>query len=267
MAARTDPEMVDDNPESELKGFQWIPIRFLLPNLVTLLALCIGVTAIRLGLEQKYEYAVGAIAFAIVLDAIDGRLARYLEGTSKFGAELDSLADFVNFGVAPALLLYFWMLRDVRGFGWVACLLLAVACALRLARFNVMLESNDKPAWAANFFSGVPAPAGAGLALAPFYLSFLGMLPRERPVAIAVAISTVVIAALMVSRVPTFSGKSLTRINREWFLPVLALAAAFVICLISFPWETLLLVTAVYLVMIPFGIRSYRRHKQHDAMQ
>jgi CDP-diacylglycerol---serine O-phosphatidyltransferase len=257
--------MADENAEGEISRFQRIPIRYLLPNLVTLLALCIGVTAIRLGLEQKYEYAVGAIVFAIVLDAVDGRLARYLEGTSKFGAELDSLADFVNFGVAPALLLHFWLLREVRGFGWVACLLLAVACALRLARFNVMLEDKEKPAWTSNFFAGVPAPAGAGLALSPFYLGFLGLLPKDPRVAVAVAVSTVVIAALMVSRVPTFSGKSFTRVRREWFLPVLALAATFILCLISFPWETLLLVTFAYVLLLPIGFRSYRRQKLIDT--
>ncbi len=257
--------MAEGESDGGAERFHRIPVRYLLPNLITLLALCSGVTAIRLGIEQKYELAVGAIIFAILLDAVDGRLARYLEGTSKFGAELDSLADFVNFGVAPALLLYFWLLRDVRGFGWVACLLLAVACALRLARFNVMLEDKEKPAWAGNFFSGVPAPAGAGLALAPFYLSFLGLVNLDRWLAIAVAAYIVAIAGLMVSRVPTFSGKSFTRISGEWVVPVLAAAAAFVLCLTSFPWETLLIVTLAYIALLPLGVKSYRRHKLNDA--
>ena len=141
--------------------FRPVPIRYLLPNIVTLIALCSGVTGIRFAFEGRFEIAVAAVILAIGLDAIDGRLARYLQGTSRFGAELDSLADFVNFGVAPALILYFWSLNTVRPVGWVICLMLAIACALRLARFNVMLEDPNKPAYAQNFFTGIPAPAGA----------------------------------------------------------------------------------------------------------
>jgi CDP-diacylglycerol--serine O-phosphatidyltransferase len=154
-----------------------------LPNIVTLLALCAGVTAIRLGIEGRFELAIGAVIIAVVLDAVDGRLARFLKGTTKFGAELDSLADFVNFGVVPAVLIYFWSLQALRNLGWIVALGLAICCALRLARFNVAIEDPDKPAWMSGYFTGVPAPAGAGLALAPFYLGFLGLIPDPRAAA------------------------------------------------------------------------------------
>ncbi len=243
-----------------------VPIRYLLPNLVTLLALCAGVTGIRFGIEGKMELAVSAIILAILLDAVDGRLARYLEGTSRFGAELDSLADFVNFGVAPALLLHMWALKDVRTIGWVVCLMLAICCALRLARFNVMLEDPNKPDWASKFFSGVPAPAGAGLAMVPLYLSFLDLWPDGRNWAPFVAGYVALIAVLMVSRVPTFSGKSLKRIPRDVVMPSLAAGSLYIICLISATWETLLFTAAVYFAMIPVSVRSYLQHKRGDEV-
>ena len=246
------------------RRFQPVPIRYLLPNLITLIALCSGITAIRLGIEGRFELAVSAIVFAIVLDAIDGRLARYLQGTSKFGAELDSLADFVNFGVAPALLLYVWSLNSIRAIGWVVCLTLAIACALRLARFNVMLDDPAKPAWAANFFSGVPAPAGAALSLVPMYLGFLGIIENGHSVARFIAPGVFLIAILMVSRVPTFSGKNITRVPRELVLPVLAASALIIVCLIALPWETLIIVSCVYAALIPLSIRSYLAHKRAD---
>ncbi len=246
--------------------FRRVPTRYLLPNLITLLALCSGVTSIRLGLEGRYELAVAAIIVAIVLDAVDGRLARYLEGTSKFGAELDSLADFVNFGVAPAILLYFWSLNTLKTFGWVICLTLAIACALRLARFNVMLEDPNKPAWASNFFSGVPAPAGAGLALLPFYLGFLGFIDDGHSYARWIAGLLFAISVLMVSNIPTFSGKNLTRVPREFVLPVLAAAAFTTVCLIAFPWETLVLFAIAYSALIPWSVFRYFQLKRFDVI-
>jgi CDP-diacylglycerol--serine O-phosphatidyltransferase len=152
---------VNDKPpeiqDRQRQRFRQVPVRFLLPNLITLLALASGITAIRLGIEGRYELAVGAIIVAIVLDAMDGRLARLLKGTSRFGAELDSLADFLNFGVAPAILMYIWSLNAMRGMGWLIALSFAICCALRLARFNVALDDPDKPVWAPNFFTGAPA--------------------------------------------------------------------------------------------------------------
>ena len=150
-------------------------MRTLLPNLITLLALCAGLTAIRMAVENNIQLALAAIVFAALLDGIDGRVARMLKGTSRFGAELDSLADFVNFGVAPALILYFWGLHELKSAGWIAALVFAICAGLRLARFNVMIDEPDKPAWAGNFFTGIPAPAGAITVLLPIYLDLLGM--------------------------------------------------------------------------------------------
>ncbi len=154
------------------RGFRPVPLRLLLPNIVTLLALCLGLTAIRFAMDGKIDWAVMAIAGAAVLDGLDGRIARALKGTSRFGAELDSLADFVNFGVAPALVLFVADLHAAKSFGWVAALMFAMACALRLARFNVMLDDPDQPAWRKTFFVGMPAPAGAVVGLLPIYLRF-----------------------------------------------------------------------------------------------
>ncbi len=246
--------------------FKKVPVRYLLPNLITLLALCSGITAIRLGIEGRFELAVSAVIIAILLDALDGRLARFLKGTSRFGAELDSLADFVNFGVAPAMLMYFWSLNTLRTAGWVMALILAVCCALRLARFNVALDNPDKPAWAAGFFSGAPAPAGAGLAMLPMYLGFLGVVDDRRQYALFFGLYVVVVALLMVSRVPTYSGKTLGRwIPRELVLPILGLGVFAIIMLAAYPWELLIVLAVAYLAMIPVSIRSYRRHQKADA--
>lgn len=264
MAKRAKPKVEVLGPvvvQPEQRSFRPIPIRYLLPNLLTLMALCSGVTAIRFAVEGRFELAVSGVLLAIFLDAVDGRLARYLEGTSRFGAELDSLADFVNFGVAPAIMVYFWSLNELRTFGWVVCLMLAIGCALRLARFNVAIDGPVKPAWAGGYFTGMPAPAGALLALAPLYLGFLGIINEGHPFAKTISVYEIIIAVLMVSRVPTFSGKSLTRIPREFFLPILALLAIFIVFLISYPWETLSVLTAVYLLMLPIGVASYRRKK------
>ena len=194
---------------SRLEGrrprFRLIPVRTLLPNLITLLALCAGLTAIRLAVEDKLEWAVAAIVFAALLDGIDGRVARMLKGTSRFGAELDSLGDFVNFGVAPALMLYFWGLHELGNAGWIAAMVFAISTGLRLARFNVMADDPNKPAWTANFFVGVPAPAGAITVLLPIYVYFLGM-PRVVFVAPVALVYTLTIAFHMVSRLPVFSG-------------------------------------------------------------
>src|SRR5712675_1940045 len=162
-------------PTAKRRRFRFVPVRTLVPNLITLLALCAGLTGIRLAIEGRLEWAVAAIVFAAVLDGLDGRVARMLKGTSRFGAELDSLADFVNFGVAPALILYFWKLHELKSAGWIAALVFAICAALRLARFNVMIEDPNRPAWAGNYFVGVPAPAGAITVLLPIYLQFLGL--------------------------------------------------------------------------------------------
>lgn len=247
------------------RGFQPVPVRFLLPNVITLIALCSGVTAIRLAFEGRFEIAVAAVILAIFLDAVDGRLARLLKGTSRFGAELDSLADFVNFGVAPAILIYFWALNGMRSVGWAICLTLAVSCALRLARFNVALDDPQKPAYASAFFTGLPAPAGAALAMVPFYAGFLqGDLEGHRYAAY-IAPFIFLVALLMVSRVPTFSGKTVTRVPRDLVLPFLAVAALVVVCLVTFPWETMLGLSALYAALIPISALRYLSLKRKAA--
>src|SRR5579862_4453031 len=183
-----------------------IPVRTLVPNVITLLALCAGLTAIRMAFEDRYVLALAAIVFAAFLDAIDGRLARLLKGTSRFGAELDSLADFVNFGVAPALILYFWSLHDLESAGWIAAMVFAICAGLRLARFNVMIDDPDRPAWTSNFFVGMPAPAGAITVMLPIYVAFLGV-PRSDFLTWITLGYTLAVASLMVSRLPVFSGK------------------------------------------------------------
>ncbi|WP_425116154.1 CDP-diacylglycerol--serine O-phosphatidyltransferase, partial [Bradyrhizobium sp.] len=197
---------VDPNyPEMRRRRFRPIPVRMLVPNVITLLAICAGLTAIRLSTEGRMELAVAAIVFAAALDGLDGRVARMIKGQSKFGAELDSLADFVNFGVAPGLILYFWQLHDLHNGGWIAAMVFAISGGLRLARFNATMDDPNKPAFAANFFTGVPAPAGAITVLLPIYLAFLGL---PKPPALLTALYTLLIAFLMVSRLPVFSGKS-----------------------------------------------------------
>ena len=246
------------------RRFKAIPVRTLLPNLITLLALCAGLTAIRLAVESKLEMALAAIVFAALLDGIDGRVARMLKGTSRFGAELDSLADFVNFGVAPALILYFWGLHELRSAGWIAALVFAICAGLRLARFNVMIDDPNKPAWAGNFFTGIPAPAGAITVLLPIYLYFLGV--SNGLVTVWVTFFyTLGIGLLMVSRLPVFSGKRVgKRVPPEMVLPVFVVVVLFFALLISYPWEVLTLGTLTYLVCLPLGWFSHREHVRKD---
>jgi len=246
------------------RRFRRIPVRTLAPNLITLLALCAGLTAIRLAFESRFELALAAIVFAAILDGIDGRLARFLKGTSRFGAELDSLADFVNFGVAPALILYFWGLHDLKSAGWIAAMAFAICAGLRLARFNVMAEDPNRPAWASNFFVGVPAPAGAITVLLPIYANFLG-LPRSDLLTVATLLYTVVIASLLVSRLPVFSGKRVgTRVLPELVGPLIAVVVLFMALLIAYPWALLTAGTLAYLISLPFGWLSYRGYERRS---
>ena len=248
-----------------MRRLRMIPLRTLLPNLVTLLAVSAGVTAIRLGIEGRYELAVGAIILAAVLDAIDGRLARLLKGTSRFGAELDSLADFVNFGVVPAVLIYLWSLHALKNLGWVVALALVIACALRLARFNVMLDDEDAPEWQKAFFVGIPAPAGALLAISPMFPGFLGLVSDGASIAPVVLPGVALVALGMISRLPTFSGKKLTRrIPREWVLPLLAGIVLSLALLIAFPWTMMTLAVIAYIISLPFAWKSFRRLQKRD---
>ena len=257
-----------DRPRPRLRlpnrRFRRIPVRTLVPNVITLLALCAGLTAIRMAFEDRYTLALAAIVFAAILDGIDGRLARLLKGTSRFGAELDSLADFVNFGVAPALILYFWGLHDLKSAGWIAAMVFAISAGLRLARFNVMIEDPDRPAWASNFFVGVPAPAGAITVLLPIYAAFLG-LPRSEFLTWLTLFYTLAIASLMVSRLPVFSGKRVgTRVPPEMLGPAAVMVVLFFALLIAYPWIILTTGTLAYLVSLPLGYLSYRRYERRS---
>lgn len=255
----------DPAPLPRRRRFKAIPVRTLVPNLITLLALCAGLTAIRLAVEDKLELALAAIVFAALLDGIDGRVARMLKGTSRFGAELDSLADFVNFGVTPALILYFWGLHELKSAGWIVALVFAICAALRLARFNVMIDDPNKPAWAGNFFTGIPAPAGAIVVLLPIYLDFLGLSGGLVAVWLTFFF-TLTIALLMVSRLPVFSGKRVgKRVPPEMVLPVFVVFVLVLALLVSYPWQVLSFGAIVYLGCLPLGWLSYREYERKDA--
>src|ERR1700756_3902137 len=241
--------------ELRRRRFRPIPVRLLVPNFITLLAICAGLTAIRLSTEGRMELAVGAIVFAAALDGIDGRIARMIKGQSKFGAELDSLADFVNFGVAPGLMLYFWQLHELGNAGWIAAMVFAISMSLRLARFNATLDDPNKPPFAANFFTGVPAPAGAITVLLPIYLGFLG---APKPPALLIALYTLLIAFLMVSRLPVFSGKTIRmRVPPELVLLVFVAVIFFIALLIAYPWYILSAGSVLYILSLPLGFKSY----------
>jgi len=256
--SRFDPE----RHQRRMRRLRQIPVRVLVPNVITLLALCAGLTGIRLAIEERYELALGAIVFAAALDAIDGRVARMIKGTSRFGAELDSLADFVNFGVAPGLILYFWGLKPLGNIGWIAAMVFAICAALRLARFNVQIEDPNRPPWAGNFFTGIPAPAGAIAVLLPIYFYFL-----QVPVPAALTlIYTFAIAGLMISRLPVLSGKKYgARVPRELVMPVILIAVCLIALLVSYPWFLLTVGTIAYLALLPLGWFSRKHYLEADA--
>jgi CDP-diacylglycerol---serine O-phosphatidyltransferase len=258
-----DPDR-DERKRRQLFTRGQVPVRVLIPNIFTLVGLCAGLTAIRMGIEHRWDLAVAALVFAAVLDGIDGRVARLLKASSRFGAELDSLADFVNFGVAPAIIMFNWALEDLRSLGWIAVLVFAVCSALRLARFNVALDRADTPAWKNNYFVGVPAPAGAIILLLPIYVQDLGLhVPSLTPL---VLFYTLGIALLMVSNVPTFSGKLIgQRIAREYVPPLFVLAALFIALLLTFPALTLAAGSVLYLAMIPVSAYRYLAEERKAA--
>lgn len=238
-----------------LKG---LSINRLIPNIITVSATCSGLTAIRFAVDQQWKYAVVALIVAAILDALDGRMARILKAESEFGAQLDSLSDFVSFGVAPAFVVYFWTLSQIGGLGWVIALFFIVCCGLRLARFNSMI--GKLPPYAYNYFTGVPAPAGALISLLPMTISFVYPLPVEFA-SIVSSIWLVAVAIIMVSRMPTFSFKRL-KVPQKFVLPGLAGVGLVVAGLASFPWETLSIVGFAYMATFPFSIRSFHRLKK-----
>jgi CDP-diacylglycerol--serine O-phosphatidyltransferase len=240
-----------------------IPFRAMIPNAVTALALCFGLTGVSLAIGGYWERALGSIILAGVLDGLDGRIARLLRAQSRFGAELDSLSDNVAFGTAPALILFMWSLRTLPKFGWIAALALAVCCALRLARFNARLDAAEQPHKTAGFNTGVPAPAGAGLAFVPIYLWLITGNDLFRRWEL-VMVWTLFIAALMISGLPTYSWSSI-RIRKGWRMFALAGIALFGAALIVAPWPTLLALAILYLLMIPAGLASYAKVKRRRA--
>lgn len=250
------------DPNDRRYRFRQIPVRMLVPNVITLLAIAAGLTAIRLASEGRFEWALGAIVFAAFLDGLDGRVARLIKGQSRFGAELDSLADFVNFGVAPGLLLYFWQLHVLGNVGWIVAIMFAICGGLRLARFNAAMDKPDLPTWAGNFFTGVPAPAGAITVLLPVYVHLLGL--TFIPASLS-ALYTIAVALLMVSQLPVFSGKKAgKRVPREMVLPIFVGVVVFTALLISYPWHVLSIGSLAYLASLPFGWLAWRRHVAED---
>lgn len=247
-----------------------LSINRLLPNVLTLLALCAGVTGMRFAMQGRFEAAVVSIMIAAVLDALDGRIARLLNGQSKFGEELDSLSDVVSFGVAPAMIIYLWVMDGAGGLGWIVVLSLCVCAALRLARFNTKLGASDLPPYAFNYFTGVPAPAGAGLALLPLVITFqMGEGIFSSPW--LVGPWTAVVALLMVSQLPTFSFKGI-RVPQAHVVPVLAGVGLLAAALASIPWLTLSLIGLAYAASLPFSVRQFHRLKAeaqrlHDELE
>jgi len=247
------------NIEPKPKKLVWLPISRLFPNVITIMAICFGLTSIRYALNQQWEIAAAFIIIAGFLDVVDGRLARFLKATSNFGAQLDSLADFVNFGVSPAIILYLWELHKVqiKGLGWALALFYAICSAIRLARFNSDLAEPDRPAWREGFFTGVPAPMGAYLAILPIMLSFeTNILNYIHPIAIGIYL--VIIGLLMASRLPTFTTKKII-IHKEYISFVLVLAGLLIGVLIMEPWISLSILGVIYLFTFPFSYKAFRK--------
>ena len=246
---------------------QEIPLRMLIPNLITVLAICAGLSGIRLAFEHKFEIAVVMVLIAAFLDGIDGRIARRLKAQSKFGAQMDSLADIVNFGVAPALVLYAYLLDRAGSIGWIAALLFAIACGLRLARFNVLDEDTERPVWQADYFVGVPAPAGAVLVLLPVYLGFIGM-PLNVLGAFISSGFTVLVALLLVSRLPVYSGKTAgKKIRGDMVMPLILAVVFYVLLLATYTWQTLTASAIAYFAFLPWSFTAYARRARQAEME
>ena len=240
-----------------------IPFRAMVPNAITVLALCFGLTGVRFAISEQWALALAAIVGAGVLDGFDGRIARLLRAQSKFGAELDSLSDNIAFGTAPALIIFLWSLQFAPRFGWIAALALAVCCALRLARFNARIDATSQPHKSAGFNTGVPAPVGAGLAFVPIYLWLISGDALYQDWRLVLP-WTLFIAVLMISSVPTYTWGSI-RIRRGWRIFALAGVALLGAALLNEPWLTLLAISVIYLALLPFSIASYARVKRRRA--
>ena len=239
-----------------------MPLRSLVPNAITMLALCAGATGVRFAIGGEFDKAAAAIVIAGVLDGVDGRIARLLKGTSRFGAELDSLSDVTAFGMAPAFILYLWSLQYLGRGGWVVALLYAVCCALRLARFNAALDTEDLPKKQLGYTTGIPAPAGAGMVLLPLFLWLSGVAGWLDPVAHAggIAVLTIVTGLAMISAMPGWGWKSI-RVPRQGRLWALLVVGIFAAALAQAPWVTLGVITIGYALAFPFATLAYRRQR------
>jgi CDP-diacylglycerol--serine O-phosphatidyltransferase len=268
LPARLGPKAAEDEDEdSPVRGHAagGLTLRAMLPNAITAAALCAGLTGIRMAIDGQWTFAIGLVVLAGVLDGIDGRIARLLNAQSRFGAELDSLADSLSFGVAPALILFLWSLQDLPRFGWFAALAFAISCALRLARFNARIDVDDQPHKSAGFLTGVPAPVGAGLAFTPFYLWHeTGEELFRHPLVMTAWLT--VIAVLMISNMATISWASLRprKSIRLWLIAFVGLAFA---ALLLEPWWTLATISIVYLALMPYGLVKYGRIKRRRAQE
>ena len=265
LPARVGPKAAEDEDGAAARHGGGLSLRAMMPNAITAAALCAGLTGIRFAIDGEWSYAIGLVVLAGVLDGIDGRIARLLNAQSRFGAELDSLADSLSFGVAPALILFLWSLQDLPRFGWFAALAFAISCALRLARFNARIDVDDQPHKSAGFLTGVPAPVGAGLAFTPFYLwTETGLEIFRNPVAMTAWLA--IIAVLMISNMATLSWASL-RPRRSIRLPLIAFAALAFAALLLEPWWTLATISIVYLALMPYGLVKYGRIKRRRAQE
>lgn len=261
--ARLGPKAAEDEDGDVPGDARGLSLRAMLPNAITAAALCAGLTGVRFAIEGAWAYAILAVMLAGVLDGIDGRIARLLNAQSRFGAELDSLADSLSFGMAPALILYMWTLSELDRFGWFAALAFAICCALRLARFNARIDTENQPHKSAGFLTGVPAPVGAGLAFTPCYLWIETGLPLFRdPIILALWLS--VIAVLLISNMATLSWAAI-RPRRDVRLPLLALAALGFAALLLEPWWSLTALSATYLALMPYGLYKYGKIKRRRA--
>jgi CDP-diacylglycerol--serine O-phosphatidyltransferase len=236
--------------------------RYIIPSIISILGLCVGISSIKFALNSQFDYAVIAITIASIIDTIDGRIARLIKGTSKFGAELDSLIDFINFGVAPAITVYIWILKDLGNVGWLLVLFHSVACCLRLARFNLGSKTNNEK-WRENFFTGVPSPAGAGILLLPLILSLSDFSSNYDYKKIAI-IFIIASTFLMISKIPTYSLKGV-KVSRPFLIFLLLLIAIYFGSLINYPFNTLLATGFLYLSLLPISFVHFKIIKKRSS--
>ena len=250
------------------KNFKIVPekrsARVILPNMLTLIGVCIGLTSIRFALDGRYEFAIIAIIIAAVIDGLDGRIARLIKGTSKVGKELDSLTDMISFGVAPAFIMYFWKLNELGRFGWLVCLIYVICVALRLARFNV--NTGGEPSWRDNFFEGVPSPAGGILVLTPLIFSISSIELFKIDYAVVVPIFFIVTSFLLISKFPSYSFKKIV-IQRKATIFLLFGIVLFFGLLLIYPFNVISVSALIYLSMLPISFFHYRNLKKQNEDQ